>query len=242
MQSGGGFQDFYCPAAPGVIPMMYFNTLPERSKWLPSYTIPPRLGGMPNNPASNQLRVYGSTIGYCVTGYFWLIQRPTASAYPLGPWNGVTPQPAGGDNYYPYPFVGAYPTTIPGRVRWSYPGPPPQYQTYDHPSGADSKFSPADRPVITDAILATETKNGFDYDYSPGAYTSGSTRASSHLDKATGLPRGGNKAFMDGHVAWFPFSGTDAQVENPASNVTWHVRANFNGAAIGNVNGVNFLF
>ena len=242
VKSGGGFEDFYCPAAPGVVPMMAFNSLPEKAKWLASYTIPPRLGGMPNNPNSNQLRVYGSIIGYCVTGYFWLIQRPMESTYPLGPWQGVTPQPSGSDNYYPYPFVGEYPTPSVNRVRWNYPGVPPQYQIYDHPSGPDSKYSPAEIPVITDSILATEVNGKLDYDYSPGAYTLGSAGASSHLNKATGLPRGGNKAFMDGHVAWFPFSGTDAQVENPASNVNWHVRANFNGSALNNVNGVNFLF
>ncbi len=231
-QSGAAFKNFYCPAGAGVDPMVAYNSLPAAANWLPSYTVPPRTGGMPNRPQSNQQRVYGSVLGYSVTGYFWLIQRPTQMAYPNAPWNGVTPPPYGSDNYYPYPFVGEYPKPN-GSVRWIYPGPPPQYQSRAEPSGLDSQFNPAQIPVITDSIIET---NG-DYDYSPGQYTGGPAGASSHLNQATGLPMGGNKAFMDGHVAWYPFGGTLAQVENPASNLNWHVRANFGSFA-----GVNFLF
>jgi prepilin-type N-terminal cleavage/methylation domain-containing protein len=232
VQSGASFMNFYCPAGAGVEPLVAYNTLPAQGTWLPSYTVPPRIGGNPENSASNQYRVFGSILGYSVTDYFWLIQRPTQQSYPNAPWGGVTPPPYGSDNYYPYPFVGEYPKPN-GTVRWIYPGPPPQYQAKAEPSGLDAQFNAADIPVITDAILETSG----DFDYSPGRYTGGPAGASSHLNQATGLPMGGNKAFMDGHVAWFPFGGTLAQLEDPGSNLNWHIRANFGGFG-----GLNFLF
>lgn len=218
VNSGTAFANFYCPSNLETNPKVAFNTYPS-ANILPFWTPPTETGGNPANPASNRNVVYGSQLHICVTGYFWLIQRPTGAAYPDSTALQGAPNPPG--NYYPFPFYGE--NLINNSIRWPYGGIAPQYQSKTEPSGVDGGVAPSDIPIITDSILET---NG-NYVNSPGAYAGG---ASSHLNPSTGLPEGGNKAFMDGHVSWFNF-GNPAYVTNPRSPGDWHIRASEPGAA-----------
>lgn len=225
VKSGTAMANFYCPSNVESDPAVAYNAYPS-NHILPFWTPPTETGGNPNNPASNKNVVYGSLLHYSVTGYYWLIERPTNAAYPTSPALQSAPNPAG--NWYPFPFYGE--VLINNAVRWQYGGIAPQYQSKTQPSGIDGGVDSSDIPIITDAIVET---NG-DYVNSPGAYAGG---ASSHLNPSTGLPDGGNKAFMDGHVSWFEF-GNPALVTNPRSLGDWHIRASEPGPA----GVVNFLF
>lgn len=225
VQSGTAMANFYCPSNLESNPTLEYNAYPS-TNILPFWTPPTETGGNPSNSASNKNIVYGSLLHYCVTGYFWLIQRPTADVYPDSTSLQGAPNPPG--NYYPYPFYGE--SLINNTIRWPYGGIAPQYQSKTQPSGIDGGVAPSDIPIITDSILET---NG-NYVNSPGAYEGG---ASSHLNPGTGLPEGGNKAFMDGHVSWFNF-GNPALVTNPRSPGDWHIRASEPGGA----GIVDFLF
>lgn len=165
--------------------------------------------GSPQYPNYNV--VYNSQLAYCVTSYNWLIQRPQVQGAPTPP-----------GNYYPWiAYGGTYNFTSGELTAWQHPGVPPMYQRSVLPSGMDANLASPDLPLIVDAV---DNEAGH-YDNIPGFYPGGS---SSHLG-SDGLPAGGNKAFMDGHVEWQQF-GNPANVSNLNAPQNWHYRYQVNGA------------
>jgi prepilin-type N-terminal cleavage/methylation domain-containing protein/prepilin-type processing-associated H-X9-DG protein len=106
----------------------------------------------PNDQNDNALWNFSG--GYCVTGYFWLMRRPTAGIPPLAP--------------------------------------PKQYLTEITVKNS-AEVELATDPVLSQGTSFLNIRGGW-----AGMHSTAHTK--------DGRPMGGNILFLDGHVAWRPFS------------------------------------
>ncbi len=210
MQSGASMESFYCPA----------NQLKANADVTLFNGFPNGVTSYPQPANANPNIVYGSQLHYAVTSYVWLIPKSNAYGHSMVALTGETPVY---QYYMPQPYITAQPfpffgeRDVNGAYTWTYPGVPPAYQTHlQVPATIDANYNPSVIPLVVDAVA--QAGNGL-WNSAGGFYRISGT---SHM-AANGVPSGGNKGFMDGHVEWQNMENP-VLAGNPRNLENWEYR------------------
>lgn len=216
---GASEGNFYCPS--NLVQDMGMDTL--WNGWSNNGSIPSKPANLP--PGA----VYGSALGWAVTDYAWLLQRPVvmpvSSNAPWGNYYGI------GNSFFQegcnLQGTATAPVLSSIFAKVTFNGPPPLFQSKltPDPTGLDANFSPSDIPLIADAMVYFQNK----WAPAPGYYQGS---GSNHVNGA-GEPYGGNKCYMDGHVSWAPYEQAMGDLYNMSKPVNWHLRMQCGGYSSG---------